>query len=299
MKPARVLSTSLVAMFVATLATAQEPTLAPPPPGAKYTLAYKFQAGDILRYEIDHRASVQSTIEGTTQRAVTRSESTKVWKVQDVMADGEIEFVHMVERVKMTNRLPDRAEMVYDSESDATPPPGFEDAARAVGTPLSIIRMSPQGEVLNRDVKHKQPAADTEAPVTALLPADPVAIGDKWNEPRTVKVKTTDGAVREIQTRRHYELTKVSNGIATIESTYQVLSPTDPAIDSQLVQRLMKGTVKFDIEKGRVVSQEMAVDERVLGFAGPTSSMNYQMKMTEKLQSEAEHSVAIKPVHVE
>ena len=297
MKPAAWINLFAIALMVSAPLKAQEPTLAPPPAGEKVTLAYKFKAGDILRYTIDHRASVQSTIEGTTQKAVTRSESLKVWKVQDVMSDGEIEFIHMVDRVKMTNRLPDRAEMVYDSEKDKTPPPGFEDAARAVGTPLSLIRMSPRGEVIEREVKHHQPAADTEAPVTLLLPAEPVAVGDTWNEPRTVAVRTADGASREVKTRRHFELTKVSNGIATIEASYQVLSSVDPAIQSQLVQRLMKGTVKFDIEKGQVVSQRMEVDERVLGFAGPTSSMHYVMLMTEDLE-ENENSIARKPVEV-
>lgn len=261
----------------------------------KVTLTYKLKAGDTLRYSIDHRASVRSTIEGTTQKAITRSESVKVWKVIDVMPDGEMEFMHMVDRVKMTNRLPERAEMVFDSEKDKTPPPGFEDAAAAVGVPLSVIRMSPRGEVIDREVKHRQPAADTEAPVTLLLPEGPVAVGDTWNEPRTVPVQTADGAKRDIQTRRHYELTKVSAGVATIEVSYQVLSPIDPAIEAQLVQRLMKGTVKFDILAGRVLSQEMEVDQRVLGFAGPTSSMHYLMQMDERLLTGDQEEIASKP----
>lgn len=261
----------------------------------KVTLAYKFKTGDTLHYSIDHRASIRSTIEGTTQKALTRSESVKVWKVIDVMPDGEIEFMHMVDRVKMTNHLPDRAEMVYDSEKDTVPPPGFEDAAAAVGVPLSVIRMTPQGEVVDRDVKHHQPAADTEAPVTLLLPKDPVAVGDSWNEPRTVAVKTADGAKRDIQTRRHYVLQKVANGIASIEVSYQVLSPVDPAIEAQLVQRLMKGVAKFDIERGRLVSQRMDVDERVLGFAGPTSSMHYVMQMEEDLLDNQKQEIASKP----
>lgn len=261
----------------------------------KVTLAYKLKMGETLRYSIDHRASVRSTIEGTSQKAITRSESVKVWKVMDVMPDGEMEFAHIVESVRMTNQLPDRAEMVYDSKKDEKAPPGFEDAAAAVGTVLSIIRMSPRGELVEREVKHEQPAADTEAPVTLLLPEGPVAVGDSWNEPRTVPVQTADGAKREIQTRRHYELIKVASGVATIEVSYQVLSPIDPTIEAQLVQRLMKGTVRFDIDAGRVLSQEMEVDQRVLGFAGPTSSMHYVMQMDERLLDGKKEEIASKP----
>jgi len=265
------------------------------PSGKKYQLTYRLQPGDELRYAIDHRASVRSTIEGTTQTAVTRSESVKLWKVIDVMPDGEIEFMQMVESVRMTNKLPDRAEMVYDSREDQTPPPGFEDAAAAVGVPLSVIRMSPRGEVIDREVKHRQPAADTDAPVTLPLPPEPVAVGDPWNEPRTVSVQTQDGAKRDIQTRRRYELTKVAHGIASIKVAYQVLSPVDPTIEAQLVQRLLKGTVKFDIQAGRIVSQRMDVDQRVLGFAGPTSSMHYVMRMEEELLDGQKQEVAQRP----
>ncbi len=253
-----------------------------PDAGEKYSLRYKFTLGQTIRYQVDHRASVRSTIEGTTQNAVTRSESVKSWKISDVMEDGEIEFIHLVESVRMTNQLPDRAEMVYDSRSEETPPPGFEDAAKAVGVPLSVIRMTPQGAIVDRQVKHLQPAADAEAPVTLLLPTEPVAIGDTWNEPRTVPVKTEEGAHREIQCRRHYKLVKVATGIATIKVSYQVLSPIDPAIEAQLVQRLMKGTARFDIDRGCIVGQQMDVDQRVLGFAGPASSMHYLMRMKEE-----------------
>lgn len=281
-------ATLLAALLAAPLAQGDDS-------GEKVSLQYKFKAGDTLRYLIDHRASVRSTIEGTSQKAITRSESVKVWKVIDVMPNGEIEFMHMVDRVKMTNRLPDKAEMVFDSESSETPPPGFEDAAAAVGVPLSVIRMTPRGELVDRKIKHRQPAADPEAPMALLLPEQPVGVGDTWNEPRTVAVQTADGAKRDIQTRRHYELTKVANGLASIEVTYQVLSPVDPAIEAQLVQRLMKGTVKFDVEKGRVLCQRMDVDERVLGFAGPTSSMHYVMQMEEDLLDGEKQEVAAKP----
>ncbi|MEO0532233.1 MAG: hypothetical protein AAF266_16935, partial [Planctomycetota bacterium] len=51
----------------------------------------------------------------------------------------------------------------------------------------------------------------------------------------------------------------------------------------QLAQRLMTGTIKFNMQTGRILSQQMNVDKRVLGFAGQTSSMHYVMRMTEKL----------------
>ena len=45
----------------------------------------------------------------------------------------------------------------------------------------------------------------------------------------------------------------------------------------------MKGTVRFDLDAGRIDSQHFEVDKRVLGFAGPTSSMHYVMQMEERI----------------
>jgi hypothetical protein len=252
------------------------------PAAEKVDLKYKLTTGTVLRYEIDHRASIRSTIDETTQEAQTKTESVKAWKVTDVLPNGDIEFMSVVERVHMLNHLPDRAPSEYDSVKDKTPPPGYEDTARAIGVPLSVIRMTPRGKITSRNVKLQQPNADKDAQIVMLLPEQPVSVGATWDEPFDVTVNIDTGGTKSIQTRRHYELMSVASGIATIEVTYQVLSPIDAKIESQLVQRLMKGTVRFDIEQGRIASQLFEVDKRVLGFAGPTSSMHYVMRMEEK-----------------
>jgi hypothetical protein len=253
------------------------------PDSTRYDLRYKLSTGDILRYEVTHRASIRSTIDQTTQAAQTKTDSVKLWKITDVLPNGDIEVVNVVERVRMMNQLPDHDPTEYDSSRDTTPPPGFEDAARAVGVPLSVLRITPRGKVISRNVKVHQQSVEEDAPVVLRLPAGPVTIGETWDESFEVKVALESGGTKSIQTRRRHKLTGVANGIATIEVTYQVLSPIDATAECQLVQRLMDGEVKFDIEAGRVVSQQMEIDKRVLGFAGPTSSMHYIMRMEEKL----------------
>ncbi len=249
----------------------------------KHLLRYKFKTGEILRYEVDQRSSVRNTMEGTTQEAQTKTVSIKAWKVIDVMPNGEIEFINLVEKVKMQNKLPDRAAMTFDSTSGEEPPPGFEDAARAVGTPLSSIRMMPSGKVVKRTIKHHQPAADPHEQITFLLPEGEIAVGESWIQPQEVKVNLSEGGVKTVQARRKHTLKEVKNGIAVISTEFQVLSPTSPAIDGQLAHRMVKGEVRFDIELGRIVSQRLNGDERVLGFAGPSSSMHLVTRMEEKI----------------
>jgi hypothetical protein len=259
-----------------------------------HELRYQFATGDILRYSVKHRMSVRNTIDEETQEAKSETDSVKVWKIVDVLPDGNLELINLVERLHMKNQLPDRVEMEYDSEKDEEPPAGFEDAAKAVGVPISLVRMTPSGEVIDREMKVHQPAADPTAPIAVRLPDDPVAIGDTWDEPIDVTVQLRGGGTKAIETRRHYKLASVEHGIAVIDVSFQVLSPVNPHIEAQLVQRLMKGTVRFDLDAGRVVSQQMDVDKRVLGYAGATSSMHYVMRMEEKLLDDVAE-VARKP----
>lgn len=284
--------TIVAAILCAVRARAEDVT--PKADDTKYDLQFKLATGTVLRYSVDHRAAIRSTIDETTQQAETKTESVKAWKVTDVLPNGEIEFMNVVERVHMLNRLPDRAPVEYDSEKDKTPPPGYDDTAAAIGIPLSVVRMTPRGKVVSHSIKHHQPAADEDGLVVIRLPDQSVAIGATWDEPFDVTVQVDSGGTKSIQSRRHYKLTHVANGIATIEVTYQVLSPIDAKIESQLVQRLMKGTVRFDIDHGRIDSQLFEVDKNVLGFAGPTSSMHYVMRMEEKLKESK--SVASAPL---
>ena len=259
----------------------------------KYLLTYKFQMGEILRYEVDHSTRIKSTIEGTTQEAESKSESVKAWKVTDVLPNGEIEFVHLVEKVRMTNRVPNRAVRKFDSEHDKTPPPGFEQAAGAVGIPLTVVRINPAGKIVEREEKYPQPESYEDVPLTLQLSDEPLAIGDKWDFTYNVEVEKKNGGKQSIRTRRVCTLKKVEAGVATIKVEYQALTPLTPFIESQLVERLTKGTIRFDIDQGRVLSQKYDADRRVIGFSGDASSMHYVSRTEERLL-ESEQRVASK-----
>ena len=257
----------------------------PPPDGKKYDLRYKLSTGDVLRYTVTHHAAIRSTIDQSTQAAETKTDSVKVWKVTDVLPNHQIEFMNVVEQVHMVNQLPDRAPTEYDSAKDKTPPPGYEDTATAVGVPLSVVRMTParrsghpqQSNTIRaarRNRTRKSPCG---------CPTDRSLSDATWDEPYDINVQLQSGISKSMQTRRHYKLTDVSNNVASIEVSYQILSPIDAEIESKLVGRFMKGTVRFDIGKGRILSQEYEIDKRVLGFAGATSSMHYLMQMKEEL----------------
>jgi len=291
----------LICAAAATLATplfgqAAGPTRPDAGAAKTYRLAYQFHPGETIRWSVVHQATVRTTMQGTTQTARTRSESIKVWKVVGVSKDGtEIDLVHSVAQVKMTNQLPNRAKVTYDSTKDARPPAGFETVAKTIGVPLTEIRLTEYGKVLRRREKRQQTPSRPDMPLVITLPEEPVAVGHVWSETYKLSVPNRAGIPTKVKTRRRFELESVNNGIATIDVAYQVLTPiNDPTIEAQLAQRLAKGTVKFDCDRGRIVFQQMDVDKRVLGFSGPTSSIHHVMRRTERLLG-SEKKLASKP----
>lgn len=194
-------------------------------------------------------------------------------------------LVHSVESIDMWQKTQGRPEVRYNSQTDDQVPPGYEEIAEAVGVPLTVVTLDRHGNVLSREEKHKQ-SNPSNVPLTIPLPADPVSIGYSWSVPSDFEVILKGGTSRKIQTKEKFKLEKVSDGVATISMETQVVTPlNDPAIEAQLVQRLTNGTLKFDLEQGRVISQQLDLDRRIVGFSGAASSMHYVTRFTEDLMS--------------
>ncbi len=254
-------------------------------PGAKtYDLKYKFTAGETIRTRVVHRSAIRTTIKKETESATSLAESIKVWKVTAVNDQGHTTFVHQIEQVKMRGKIGDRAEVRYDSTKDKIAPIGYEGIADTVGVPLAIITLSPRGYVLKREHRLASSANAGGSEVTIPLPSKPVPIGQTWGDKFTIPVILTGGGSRKINARHHYTLKRVSGTIATIGMKTQILDPAlPPKIDVQLIQRVSNGEVRFDMARGRVISQHLLVDGRVIDFHGAGSLMHCKIEFSEKL----------------
>ena len=259
-----------------------------PQAGTKsYKLRYKFNAGEILRWEVEHRVRVRTTISGSTQTAETLSDSTKQWKVGSVDAKGNATLVHSVEHVAMWQKSDGRQETRYDSKTDTVPPPIYENVAKSVGVPLVELTLDTLGMVVKREERFPQTTPLPEH-VTMPLPENAIAVGEEWTIPSDISINLPAQQInKKIKARQLYRLDSVDDDLATIRMETQILTPVnDPVIESQLVQAKTNGTVRFDIAAGRILSQQSDIDEQVAGFQGLGSNMHYVMRFTEKLLPE-------------
>lgn len=267
---------------LATAAVSSADDAPPAGDGKKYVLQYRFQPGEVLRWKVVHRATVATTIQGTSQSAKTRSTSTKAWKVIDATAEGPVTIEHSVEDIDLWQQLQGRQEVTYNSRTDREIPEGYKEAAEAVGKPLTRVKFDSRGKLIDREELHSQPNAQYEQ-ITPLLPERPVAVGEEWSAPLSIDV-TKDGQKRKVTLRRQYTLAKVEGSVAEIRcETLAIPAIDDPSIEAQLLDRLTQGVIRFDLSAGRIVGQQHDLDRRVIGFAGPTSKMQLLTRQTEEL----------------
>lgn len=290
---------SLVALWSsATIVAAQAPAKAPaatppaaapttPTPsvasGPKHELRYRFTLGESIRTRITHISAIQTTIKGASETATSHSTSTKLWKVSAVHAtSGQATIDYSVEQVHMRRRVGDH-EQAYDSRRDTVPPDAYKKVAQTVGVPLATLTLDPRGAVVKREAKQDS-AATSNSAVTLPLPANPVAVGESWDERLTLTAILEGGRGQQVAARHRYTLKSVENGIATISIQTHILDPGLSAkVEVQLIQHLIQGEAKLDVAKGRLLSQRLKVDGSVVDFHGPGSLMKCVIEVQEEL----------------
>lgn len=274
----------LIGLFTLTPAVTPAAGAAPKADAKKYTLRYRFHPGETLRWEVEHRSKVDTTVSDTTKTAETLSKSVKVWRVQDAQPDGTATFEHLVESVDMRQKMNGAAEVRYNSRTDKKAPLGFEHVARSVGVALSIVTMDTRGNVLKRVRKQAKAGTKSDGQMTIPLPEEAVPVGHTWSRPHEIHVKLPTGGIKRVEARQTFTLQGVKTGVATIEVATQILTPIhDPKVESQLIQRESTGTVRFDVDAGRILTQQMELDKRVVGFHTDASTVHYLTRFTERL----------------
>ena len=251
-----------------------------------YTLQYKYQDGESIRYKVEHVATVETRIQGNSQTTESRAVSTKLWNILET-APNRIKFQHSIADAAMWSQVSGRQPEEFDSKKDEEPPKIYKNVASTVGKPLSVVTMDPSGKIIQREDQVAQFNLGSGG-ITMPLPTEPIKVGQTWAQPYDMRVKKKDQTHMKVKTRKLYKLEKVQTGVATISVQTQVLTPiNDPHIEAQLIQRLSNGEIKFDIPSGRMISKTMKWKENVVGFNGAQSNMKYEARFTEQLLDDA------------
>ena len=283
-----------VALAQAPATTARKPTQKAPATEAKHALKYKLRAGESLYSKVIHFAETRTKMSDHEESSSSRTTSEKVWEVKSVDAKGNMTFEYRILSVDLAQRVGDKDEIKFNSQTDDIAPSVFKKVAETVNKPLGTITINPRGQVTNRDNDTKNPQLGM-GELTIPLPEEPIAVGSEWSVPREMRVKLEDGSQKTIKVRELYTLEKVSAGVATIRIESQPLTPVnDPAVESQLIQQLSKGQIKFDIDRGRMLSKQLDWSEEAIGFRGDNTSLKYDARFTEELLTTVPKTASIR-----
>ena len=289
-----VLLATEVALAQAPTTTARKPTQKAPATEAKHALKYKLRAGESLYSKVIHFAETRTKMSDHEESSSSRTTSEIVWEVKSVDAKGNMTFEYRILSVDLAQRVGDKDEIKFNSQTDDTAPSVFKKVAETVNKPLGTITINPRGQVTNRDNDTKNPQLGM-GELTIPLPEEPIAVGSEWSVPREMRVKLEDGSQKTIKVRELYTLEKVSAGVATIRIESQPLTPVnDPAVESQLIQQLSKGQIKFDIDRGRMLSKQLDWSEEAIGFRGDNTSLKYDARFTEELLTTVPKTASIR-----
>ncbi len=274
-----------------------EPAAARPatePAPEKYKLTFKFRPNQIVHQEISHEFELTTSKNQEAETVRNSSKSKRHYRVAAVddktgVADLEmiIDWVHMVATFDKHDGSPVEP-IEFQSDDPNKRPAKFAQIMASIGKSAWLRFNSTGRPVKGPAAKAKPGAADsTDGNLEAylfLLPEQPVAIGETWNDPFATRVKDDEQNLVLIRLQRAYKLAKVVNGRATIECRTFIVTPiNNPSVAAQFIERESTGRIEFDIEQGMIVSREWSVDKTIVNAVGSNSSMRAKGRYREKL----------------
>ena len=262
---------------------------------AKYQFKYDLKEQQKLFWKVEHVTTTKTQIAGTTEEASARVETLSSWEVRDVnRATGEMIFNNTITAIKAWKKVGDEEPTLYDSRVSKSAPDEYAGIANSLGKPRSRITINAAGGVLDRQSEFVSTDFST-GNITIPLPTKKVPVGYRWNIPTEFESTNEFGAAVQLKARTCYEFLKVKQGNAYISFRTEVLTPIESEkTRSKILQKLVRGYIVWDFEKGLPIQKRTQWDEKVQGYDGADSYLKYVGRMSIKLVQSDEHQAAEK-----
>ena len=247
----------------------------------EFLLRYRLKTGETHRWQVEHFFNTDTSLGGASEKTACRNKSINCWKIVDVDEEGNMTFQQIVEQINMWRKIDDQDPVFWNSQSKQIVPDVYKNMSSMVGEVQGTYIISPSGKLKHRQSRFK----DTDLGIgksVVEFPETPIKVGQVWHESGMTRAKFKNGKYKTVKTRQRYQLISVENGIATISFDTQLLTPIEsPTIKSQLMQKMSRGSIKFDISKGKLVGRDIDWQSTVQGFEGADSIINYNARYHE------------------
>lgn len=247
-----------------------------------YSLRYKFTPNEFVHYRVETENKITVQLNQDTQTSANSANTLKHFRVITVSEEGNGTLETRIDRVKMQVQFDNNPPATFDSEQDPSKDlKQFEPIRENISKPSRIV-YSPLGKVLQilelkigpEGAKFEEPHApgkldqETKRRLGFLipLPEQDVKVGDSWNDELNVEVAVSKTLRKKVPVRRIFTLDSVEGDIAVITFKTKIMTRlNDPKLSMQLIQKTPSGTIKMDMERGILISQDVSLDKAQVG----------------------------------
>lgn len=256
-----------------------------------YLLRYQFTKDEVLKYDVDHKATMITTRPELKEEVTNEVETRKTHRIVSVDNDGNAWMELAIETAKMSAQFGETEPLAYDSQKPGECPKAYRHVRDIIGKPLTQVLVSPRGELLStkpllgQNALKAEGALADEASRNFLIEfkETPVQVGESWTNSFKVNVSVGQRLKQTVTMQRSYELVEVTNGLATIKLRTVLITPIrDGMMLAQLIQMTPEGTIVFDVKNGRMVSRTLTIDKTEVGVIGNNSAMHAKSKREER-----------------
>lgn len=267
-----------------------------------YSLRFKFTPGDFAHYTVDAQNQFTVELNEAKEKTVNSTKTQKHYRVVAVDESGNATLETMIDRVQMSVQFNGGIPATFDSiqpvEKDLEQ---FVPIRKTIGRPARIV-YSPTGEVITvlelqenskgaifKEASKKGSEKLDNEKTRSLgflipLPEDSVKIGESWNEDFEAEVSVSKTLRKKVPIRRIFTLKSVEGDLAVISFKTKIMERlNDPKFSIQLIQKTPSGTIKLDLEKGVIVSQNVSLDKAQVGVFDGQGAMRAITSVSELL----------------
>lgn len=258
----------------------------------KYQLAYRFGQGQVVHSIVEQTSRMATKFRGKSETTESISKAWRHYTVLYVEKDGAGLLELRIDKVHMTSKFGEGELDVFKSDDKNYHPEGqaYKQILDTIGKPTARISYSPAGKLLQvvgadgkAFVAPKNGPPKNHQGFLIPLPAEPVAVGERWLDEFEQTVSLEDGLTQNVKMLRTYRLKSVEENRAEITFKTAILSPVNGRIRAQLLQREIFGTVTLDLALGAIVARTVKVNGQIINPFGQGSSMRAVSTLTEKL----------------
>lgn len=258
-------------------------------PAAAEPPRFRFAKGETIAYRLVQTTDVSETVpdEKTGKPAettvATKADVVRHWRVADVDERG-VATVEMSIKSMRWERRAGKEEDVFDSSRPDDL--NKSELARHVGPVLAVLRIDPQGKVVEVKESKVGPATRfvTDLPFKLVLPDAEPKVGETWDRSYTIQLDPPLGTGEKYPAVQKYTCREPQGGFVTVGLATEVKElPAAAADHVPLLPLTQEGLLYFHAPSGRYYGARCKVERELKNHHGEGSTYKFVSTYVEDL----------------